>query len=67
MTIRAGREEQRSPAGVTLGEAGTNLQEGTAVAFTELMNDRVALVKIDGRRFDSLPASVQSGMEDSPH
>lgn len=29
--------------------------------FSNLLNDRVSLIKKDGRRFDNLPASVQSG------
>jgi hypothetical protein len=29
--------------------------------FSEMMNDRITLVKKDGRRFQNLPASVQSG------
>lgn len=29
--------------------------------FSDLLNDRVSLINRDGRRFDDLPASVQSG------
>ena len=29
--------------------------------FTDMLNDRVSLVKADGRRYDNLPAAVSSG------
>ena len=31
------------------------------MSFTDMLNDRVSLIKGDGRRFDDLPASVQQG------